>query len=161
MKNGAGLAGWSFCFALLPATAFAAEDSGSFLVRAWHRGPVFFAVTLAVALVFWAVLIHVAAGITKLEHRTFGRALKAAFISWILGNLLYALMMAGQSFLPTETARLACFSAVILLPGTLAIRNCYEAGFVTSLFTFLIVLVVMLVLGVVAGLALGAIGQSA
>lgn len=139
--------------------ASASESSGVFQ-RTWEKGPVFFAVTVALALLLWAVFIHVSASITKLEHRSFGRAFRAAIVSWILGLFLPFVLgfLFGLFQVTSQSAITAVSAACLVLPGTLAIRNCYEAGFLVSLITYLIALVVMCAVMIGVGLALGVAG---
>jgi hypothetical protein len=135
-----------------PATAFAAEWSDNVWTRSWQRGAIVFAAVLFGIYLSGALFIHFAAGVTKLENRSFGRALKAALVTWLLAQIMAFLVGFGFGLFDMHTtgAVLAGVALVILLPGTLAIRNYYEAGFVTSLITF--VIAVLLWVGAVLGI---------
>ena len=134
----------------------APKQPGGVWRAALDAGPLVFVLVVVIAVLCSAVAIHIAAGFTGLPNRGFGRACKAAGIGLVLTFVIpfvFGLML-GLFGVKSQATLVTAYVLSAILPGTLAIRSAYEAGFVSSLVTFVVaaVVTVLIVVGSFFGL---------
>lgn len=138
-----------------PAEAWAAQgqDSSQMGASQWAAIGAFLAANLLVSIIailisimFSALFVHIAAGITQLRNRSFGKACKTIILVWLLNLVLPALVvwLLNATGIQSPGVGLVVLVTAFLLPGTIAIMLAYDASFFASLITYILTFVVVL-----------------